>query len=184
MLGMVNHALQEMVVDRHGATAWEAIRADANVEDRVFIIMKQYPDEVTYDLARAVARRLGITLPEALHAFGHYWMIYAERQPWGKVMHSMAGSVRQLLPALNEMHSRISLSFPGVTMPQFRTEPDPGGGVRVHYFSPRPGLAPFVHGVLEGMGAMYGEMVQVSQVEDRAHGAAHDVFLVEFPQGS
>jgi hypothetical protein len=183
MLGMVNHALQEMVVDRLGHDAWEAVRNEANVSDRVFIIMNQYPDEMTFALARAVARRLGITLPEALQAFGHYWMIYAERQPWGKVMHSMAGSVRELLPALNDLHTRIALSFPGVNMPQFRTEPDPGGGVRVHYFSSRAGLGPFVQGVLEGMGAMYGEMVQVTQVEDRAAGASHDVFLVEFAGG-
>lgn len=183
MLGMVNHALQEMVVGRLGADAWEAVRAEAKVEDRVFIIMKQYPDQMTFDLAKSVAGRLGATVPEALHAFGHYWMVYAERQPWGKVMHAMAGSVRELLPALNDLHSRIALAFPGVSMPEFRTEPAPGGAVRVHYFSARAGLAPFVHGVLEGVGAMYGEIIQVSQVEDRAAGASHDVFLVEFPQG-
>ena len=181
MLGMVNYALQEMVTERLGAEAWESIRVEAEVPDRVFVIMKQYPDEVTYRLAGVVAQRLGVGLPDALHAFGHYWMAFAERQPWGKVMHSMARSVRELLPALNELHSRIALSFPGVSMPQFRTEDAPGGGIRVHYFSSREGLAPFVHGVLEGMGAMYGEIIQVTQAEDRAAGAGHDVFLVEFP---
>ena len=184
MLGMINHALQQMVVERHGAAAWNAICADAGVEDRVFIIMRSYPDDMTYALAGATARALGVTLPEALHAFGHYWMVYAERQPWGKVMHSMAHDVRSLLPALNELHSRIALSFPGVSMPQFRTEADAGGGLRVHYFSSRAGLAPFVQGVLEGIGAMYGEVVQVTQVERREDGAGHDVFLIEFPEGA
>ena len=46
-----------------------------------------------------------------------------------------------------------------------------------------PGLAPFVHGVLEGVGAMYGEIISVRQVQSRASGASHDAFLVEFPQG-
>jgi hypothetical protein len=40
-----------------------------------------------------------------------------------------------------------------------------------------------VHGALEGIGAMYGEVVEVSQLEDRAAGAPHDVFLVKFPEG-
>jgi hypothetical protein len=37
-----------------------------------------------------------------------------------------------------------------------------------------------VKGVLEGMGAMYGETIAVTQIEDRENGADHDVFLVEF----
>lgn len=183
MLGLVNQALQEMVTDRLGAEAWDRIRQQAGVQDRVFVVMRQYPDHVTYDLAGAVAAQLGVPLPDALHAFGHYWMAFAERQPWGKVMHGMASSVRELLPALNDLHTHLALSFPGVTMPQFRCEDAEGGALLVHYFSPRPGLAPFVHGVLEGIGAMYGEVIEVRQVQSRDGGAAHDAFLVTFPGG-
>jgi DNA repair photolyase len=86
-----------------------------------------------------------------------------------------------LIPALNEMHSRIALSFPGVTMPQFRCDDAEGGSLLVHYFSPRPGLAPFVQGVLEGIGAMYGETIEVDQVEHKDRGASHDVFRIRFP---
>ena len=182
MLGMVNHALQEMVTERHGATAWDVIRADAGVDDRVFVVMKQYPDEVTYKLAGATAKALGVSVPDALRAFGQFWIVYAERQPWGKVMHSMGKSVRELLPALNALHARIALAFPGVDMPQFRTEDDGSGGLQVHYFSSRPGLGPCVHGALEGIGAMYGEVIEVTQLEDRGAGAPHDVFLVKFPK--
>jgi hypothetical protein len=180
MLGMVNHALQEMVVERYGQEAWVDICADAGVSESVFVIMRPYPDQMTFDLAAAVARRLGITLTEALHAFGHFWMVYAERQPWGKVMHSMGTTVRELLPALDALHARIALTFPGVSMPQFRSETMEDGSVRVHYISTRSGLAPFVRGVLEGIGAMYGEAIAVTQVEDREDGAAHDVFLIAF----
>jgi hypothetical protein len=65
-------------------------------------------------------------------------------------------------------------------MPHFRTEPQSDGSLLVHYMSERAGLAPFVLGVLEGIGAMYGEMIEVRQVEDRASGAEHDVFRVSF----
>jgi hypothetical protein len=184
MLGMVNHALQEMVEQRLGEDAWQEIRREAGSDDEVFIIMKQYPDELTYRLAASVAARMGVPLPDALRAFGHHWMSYAERQPWGKVLHSMASNVRELLPALDALHARIAMAFPGVRMPRFRTEPDPDGtGVLVHYMSDREGLAPFVHGVLEGIGAMFGEMIEVSPVALRSDGADHDVFRVAFPAG-
>jgi hypothetical protein len=65
MLGMVNHALQEMVVERHGDEVWAAICADAGVQEPVFVIMRPYPDQVTFDLAAAVARRLGVSLADA-----------------------------------------------------------------------------------------------------------------------
>lgn len=109
-------------------------------------------------------------------------MVYVERQPWGKVMHSMGKNVREMLPALDALHARLALAFPGVTMPQFRAETLDSGAIRVHYYSSRSGLAPFVTGVLEGLGAMYGETIAVTQIEDRETGADHDVFLIEFPE--
>ena len=180
MLGMVNHALQQMVTERLGEEQWDSIRAELGIEERVFVVMRQYPDEITYRIAAAVAGRMGVPLADALQAFGHYWIAYAERQPWGKVMHSMAPCARELIPALNELHSRIALAFPGVTMPQFRCEDGEGGSLLVHYFSPRPGLSPFVQGVLEGIGAMYGEPIEVDQVEHKDRGASHDVFRIRF----
>lgn len=180
MLGMVNHALQEMVVLRYGQTVWESICVDAQVDEPVFGVMRQYPDDVTFRLAAAIARALDVPVAEALRQFGQYWMIYAEKQPWGKVMRSMGSSVRELLPALDALHARIALSFPGVDMPQFRSEPLDDGSLRIHYFSSRSGLGPFVGGALEGIGLMYGENVKVAQVEFREQGAAHDVFLVQF----
>jgi hypothetical protein len=179
MLGMVNHAIEQMVIERLGAEAWERVCVRVGHADPVFVVMKQYPDELTYALVGAVAEEAGAPPAQVLHDFGRYWIAYSERQPWGKVMRSMGSDLRSLLAALDAMHTRIAISFPGVTMPHFRTEDVPGG-MRVHYFSPRPGLAPFVHGALEALGDLYREPVRVTQVEDRAAGAPHDVFLVSF----
>lgn len=179
MLGMINHAIEQMVNERLGAEAWERVCARVGHTDPVFVIMKQYPDELTYALVGAVAEEAGASPAAVLHDFGRFWISYSDRQPWGKVMRSMGSDLRSMLAALDAMHTRIAISFPGVTMPHFRVEDVPGG-MRVHYFSPRAGLAPLVQGALEALGDLYREPVDVTLAEDRAAGAPHDVFLVTF----
>lgn len=179
MLGMINHAIEQMVVERLGAEAWDRVCERAGHAEPVFVVMKQYPDELTYALVGAVAEEAGLPPAKVLHDFGRFWITYSDRQPWGKVMRSMGSDLRALLASLDAMHTRIAISFPGVTMPHFRVEDAPGG-LRVHYFSPRAGLAPFVGGALEALGDLYREPVVVTLAEDRAAGAPHDVFLVTF----
>lgn len=179
MLGMINHAIEEMVVERLGAETWDRVCARVGHADPVFVVMKQYPDELTYALVGAIAEEAGMPPGQVLHDFGRFWIGYSNRQPWGKVMRSMGSDLRSLLAALDALHTRIAISFPGVTMPHFRVE-ESEEGMRVHYFSPRPGLAPLVQGALEALGDLYREPVRVTLAEDRAAGAPHDVFLVTF----
>lgn len=179
MLGMINHAIGEMVSERLGPESWERVKERVGFGDAVFVVMRQYPDDLTYALVGAAAEEASMAPAELLREFGRYWIRYSDRQPWGKVMRSMGTDLRSLLLSLDAMHTRIAISFPGVTMPHFRVEDEPGA-MRVHYFSHRPGLAPFVHGALEALGDLYTQPVTVVQSEDRAAGAAHDVFRVVF----
>jgi hypothetical protein len=177
MYGMVNQAIEAMVTENFGADAWESIKSRAGVSEPVFVSMKQYPDEVTYALAGAVSEQLGKPLPEVLQAFGRYWITYAQRGPWAKVMMNSGRSTRELLASLDAMHARIAVSFPELQPPSFRVT-DTSVGTEVEYRSHRAGLAPFVVGLIEGIGSMFGERIEVTQVASREAGAAHDRFLV------
>lgn len=177
MYGMVNQALEAMIKETAGPDAWGRIMAKAGIDEPAFVAMKQYPDSVTYALAGAAADELGLPLPKALHAFGMYWVSYANRGPWGKLMHASGRSTYELLAALDEMHARIALSFPELRPPSFGVERT-ADGVLVEYRSDRPGLAPFVVGLIEGLGTLYRERVEVRQVESRDAGAPHDRFHV------
>jgi hypothetical protein len=75
------------------------------------------------------------------------------------------------------MHARIAVSFPDLQPPAFRTMPQ-GDAVRLEYRSHRPGLTPFVVGLVEGIGSLYGEKVSCVQVESKDAGAPCDAFLV------
>lgn len=177
MYGMVNQAIEAMVTEKFGAEEWERVKARAGIDEPAFVAMKQYPDSVTYALAGAVAEQLELPLPDVLRAFGGYWIDYARRGPWGKLMMSAGTCTYELLAALDEMHARIAVSFPELRPPSFRVHPREGG-VLLEYRSERPGLSPFVVGLVEGIGTLFGERVEVEQVTSRDAGAPVDSFMV------
>lgn len=177
MYGMVNAAIEQMVSERFGAARWQSVKARAGIDDPMFLSMKQYPDAVTESLAVAVAEELSMSLPEVLHAFGVFWVEYARRGPYGRLMLASGTCTYELLAALDAMHARIGLGFPELRPPSFRVEPH-DGEVLVEYRSERRGLAPFVVGLLEGVGNLFDERVEVTQVASKDAGAPHDRFLV------
>ena len=161
MYGMVNQAIESMVTEKFGPADWAKIKEIAGIDDPAFLAMKQYPDSVTYALAGA----------------GVYWIQYALRGPWGQLMKSSGASTYELLAALDDMHARIAVSFPDLQPPAFRTQRQ-GDGLRLEYRSHRPGLALFVIGLVEGIGALYAEKVTCTQIESKDAGAPCDAFLV------
>jgi hypothetical protein len=50
--------------------------------------------------------------------------------------------------------------------------------LKLHYFSHRQGLAPFVVGLMQGLGKMFHTPATVRRVEAKETGADHDVFEV------
>jgi len=179
MYGMVNQAVEALVTERFGEDTWRRVQARAGITDPLFVTMKQYPDAVTYGLVGAISEETGAPVTDLLHAFGLYWVEYARRGPWGKVMMAAGRDARELLGALDAMHARIALSFPELKPPSFRTAPHPEG-MLLEYHTERPGLTRFVVGLVEGVGRMYGERVTADPVSTREGGAPFDTFLVRF----
>ncbi len=183
MYGMVNQALQALVLEKFGDAVWESIKAKAGVQEVAFVTMHEYPDAVTYSLAGALSEETGVPVPTLLHAFGVFWVSFADRGPWGKLMRESGKCTYELLAALDAMHARIAMSFPALKPPSFRVRPDPdtrhAGAMLLEYRSHRPGLAPFVVGLLEGIGLLFQEHVDVTQVAAKGDsGAECDVFRV------
>ena len=59
MYGLVNKAVEELVVSNFGEDKWELIKSKAGVDVDVFISNESYPDSMTYDLVGAASEVLG-----------------------------------------------------------------------------------------------------------------------------
>jgi len=120
MLGMVNHALQQMVTERLGEEQWDSIRAELGIEERVFVVMRQYPDEITYRIAAAVAGRMGVPLADALGTVGRVSGQHRLAEATRRIRRDTA-SGRRLAPEMTR-----SGCFPAVALQMVRIGEESG----------------------------------------------------------
>lgn len=180
MYGLVNKAIEDMICHRFGYDTWQTIKHEAGVEIDAFVSLDAYPDEITYQLAGAASQVLGMSVAEVLEAFGEYWVLYTGREGYGEMFKWWGDDLRSFLLNLNNMHTRIGLSFPKLKPPAFECTDLRDDSLVLHYHSARRGLAPMVIGLLKGLGAVFNTRVEVTQIASRERGAEHDQFLVRF----
>lgn len=134
--------------------------------------MRSYPDDVTYRLVGAASEVLATPADRLLIAFGEHWMTFTAQQGYGPILRLAGGDVIEFLTNLNALHDRLRSAFPALRPPRILCSDVTADSLRVHYHSERAGLAPFVVGLLHGLGRMFGTPVEVRH--DRAKGPDHD----------
>ena len=180
MFGMVNRAVEEMVTMHHGEAIWEQIKAKAGVEVDIFFGNESYPDEITYKLVTAGSEVLNLPPERILEAFGEHWILHTAQDGYGGLMRAAGQSLPEFLAYLPNFHARVSMIFPKLQPPRFRTSDITERSLKLHYLTDRPGLTPFVTGLLQGLGKMFRTPVRVELLESKTQGANHDVFQVEW----
>jgi len=179
MYGLVNKALQEMIVDRYGNAKWEEIRKASGIEQQFFTTMECYPDEVTYKLVGSACSVLGMSSDEIMRSFGGYWFQVA-KVGYKEMLDFAGDNFVDFIKNLDNMHARIGLIFTGFRPPSFKCTEVTDSSLRLHYYSERPGLSPLVEGLLAGVGKHFSLKVDAVLDKSRAGGADHDEFIVRF----
>lgn len=178
MYGMVNKAVQDLLVTNHGEDVWHRIRSKAGLQDEVFISTESYPDEVTYKLVAAASEVLNLPAESILNEFGRWWVLKTAKHGYGHLLTAGGRDLGEFLQNLPSFHTRVSMVFAALQPPEFRCTKVAPGQVRLHYMSHRRGLSAFVIGLLEGLGEMFAVAVQIVHEQQADGGADHDVFLV------
>lgn len=179
MYGMVNKALQNMVIEVHGEETWERIRTRAGVDVEVFISNEGYPDALTFQLAGAASEVLGAPVEDLLRAFGSYWILETARTGYGDLLAACGKTLPEFLLNLTNLHTGIGLIFPDLRPPEFSCSDVTSNSLRLNYRSTRQGLTPFVIGLVEGLGEMFQTPVRVQPVPG-ACGPGSDDFMVDW----
>jgi len=148
MYGMVNQALEELVLERGGPTLWERVKSEAGVSVDMFVRSHGYPDEMTYSLVGAASRCLDLEPSKFLEEFGVHWVLKTAEEGYPDLMKAGGKTLPEFLQRLPDFHTRISLMFPELKPPEFRCSDISEDSLHLHYFSGRAGLAPFVVGLI------------------------------------
>jgi hypothetical protein len=180
MYGMVNRAVEEMVIQYYDEATWEQIKTAAGVDVDMFISNEGYPDDLTYRLVAAAAQVLEMPAEDVLEAFGIYWILHTASEGYGDLMDAGGRSLGEFLRNLPGFHARISLLYPNLKPPTFRVTDLAPTSLHLHYFSSRPGLQPFVIGLVKGLAEKYTSSVHITTLRSRETGADHEEFLVDW----
>lgn len=180
MYGLVNQAMEDMIRQEWGQSAWDSIKQSAGVEEGRFVSMRAYPDHITYDLVQAASQHSQESLPSLLEAFGKHWIAYTMKNGYGDMMDMWGSDLTTLLQNLDQMHARIGSSHSDFQPPSFVCHVQEDGSLLLEYHSQRPSLSHFVMGLILGLGEKFGTPVTVAQEQDKASGAPHDLFSITF----
>lgn len=184
MYGLVNKAIQDLVVSRFGEEKWEAIRTKAGVETEVFISNNGYPDEITYQLVGAAVEVLGLSAEQIFIAFGEHWILETAAKSYGPMMKAAGDSLREFLVNLPNFHTRVAMIYPHLEPPRFECTEVTEEGLHLHYHTHRPGLTDFVTGLIQGLGKYFDTPCSSEVIERKAEGADHDVFAIRWKAAS
>lgn len=182
MYGMVNQALEELVVARGGESLWDRVKAESGVSVELFVRSYGYPDEVTYALVGAASRCLDLEPDKFLEDFGVHWVLKTAEEGYSDLMKAGGKTLPEFLQRLPDFHTRIALIFPDLKPPEFRCSDISEDSLNLHYFSGRAGLAPFVVGLIRGLGERFRTPVTIQCLQSRDDGADHEVFRVQWTQ--
>jgi hypothetical protein len=178
MYGLVNQAVQDLVVSRFGAATWNQIKARAGVAVEAFARMDPYPDEITYRMVAAASEVLGLPADDVLVEFGKHWVLFTGREGYGPMFKAAGSTLNEFLLNLDNLHSRVGQNFAQLIPPSFRVEAAGEGLLTLHYYSERQGLCPMVRGLLMGLAAHFGQTIDIQHPACSRQGAEHCEFLL------
>lgn len=178
MYGVINRAIEELVISLKGESGWRGVCAHAGLASDGFVSMQSYDDDITYRLVASVSQRLGLPAEQVLEAFGEYWVTYTAKEGYGSMLSAGGSSLREFLGNLNDMHGRVGTIFPQLRMPLFRVTPISADEYLLHYASTRAGLTPMVIGLVRGLAKRFDQNVVVTLQQTRPTPQDEDIFLV------
>ena len=179
MYGLIHRAIRDFYVETRSDDAWARFSEEHPVDPDIFEAMHAYDDSVSYGLVGAASASLGMAVSDFLQEFGHFWVLHTGRKHYGVIMELGGSNFREFVTNLDAMHEQIAMSFTDLKQPSFRVENERSDGLVLAYHSDRPGLAPFVVGLLAGLGRYFEESVSVEQIRSKGDGAESDAFLVK-----
>ena len=183
MYGLVNKALEQMIIESYGDKSWKAIKDKADDDINVFISNISYPDDITYKLVGAASAELNIEAGILLYDFGKYWVLKTGAQSYRSLFEAAGSTLKEFLLKLQDFHARVMLYYPNLTPPTFFIENIQDKSLDVHYMSHRKGLTEFVRGLLDGLAEYYETNIHVEAFSGPDGPMSHDIFHIKFIDG-
>lgn len=169
MHGIIFNELKKFVDTHVGGDAWNRILGDAGLGNRVYMPIKEYPDEEAAQIVAAASKATGTDAAALLAGFGKF--LAPDLIALYRHLIDPAWKTLDLVEHTEQaIHQAVRLRNPGAHPPRLRAVRTAADEVVVYYASARRMCAVAV-GIVEGLATHFGEKVQVEQPECVHRGA-------------
>jgi hypothetical protein len=166
MYGIIHKAARAFAIEQLGEPFWTTFATEHELTDAAFVLGESYSDDVTFGVIVGLAEAMDMPVDDFLRAFGRHWIEFARQGAFAHLMSLGGETLPAFIRNLNRMHAGLAVAMPGARMPSFYVMEDTPQAMRLRYVSDRPGLEPFVLGLLEGLCAMFGVEADVARAPD------------------
>ena len=180
MYGIVNRAIEELVISTFGKEKWIAVKIYAGIDIDFFASSAPYDDEVTYQLAKAVCEVCNMEMRDVMVAFGKFWILKTGKEKYNDLMKSGGNNFKEFIINLPNFHNRVSLYYPNLMPPEFKVSDVNENNLKLHYHSKREGFQDFVMGLILGLGEYFDMVVTAELLQNRLDGFDHEVYLIKW----
>ncbi|MBU6281935.1 heme NO-binding domain-containing protein [bacterium] len=178
MIGIVNNAFHDWVREQHGPETW--LRIERRIESGTFIGTEDYDDRTTLELARGIARELGLSEDTVLERVGEHFGRRSVGRDFGVLLNAGGANYRDFLRGLPDLQTRFALIYPNTAPPRFAVLDEGPSSVTIVHHTARKGLAPLLAGVLAGIACVFGMEANVARSSERSEAGSCHVFRVRW----
>lgn len=176
MKGVIFKGIRELIVTKLGSNAWQAIASSAECSESFFSSAQEYPDELALELISETARFMELSVDQVCVEFGKFWVANTGRETYPSIFALAGDRPLDFLNNINRIHKIVTRTT-GSSPPSFSIEKGDEGQILIHYYSSRQ-LCSVLHGLILGVGQMYGQELHVTEKACVKNGADHCIMEV------
>ena len=180
MKGMIFNQLEDMLTETAGSDAWDEVvsRATLQTADGAYAGPKVYPDSDLMSLVESASGYTKIPIPDLVRAFGRYMFPRLARR-FPQFLKSGMSAKSFLVSVDRVIHVEVKKLHQDAELPHFSYQDDRPNEMTMVYRSPRK-LCDLAAGLIDGVGAHFGETIDQQHVECTKRGADACRFRLRF----
>ncbi|MBD8488973.1 heme NO-binding domain-containing protein [Echinicola sp. CAU 1574] len=169
MYGIVNKAIEDLIITQYGEESWDNTKEQINLDIDFFLINQVYDDQLTFQLIEAAGNVIGKSQNELLKELGIWWIVKLSKERYGSLMTTGGQDLREFLINLPAFHTRVMMIYPKIQTPEFAITSISRNNIQLLYKSKRAGLVNFVYGMLIGLAKLFSSQVKINITPDPFH---------------
>ncbi len=163
MHGLINRAVQAVVLSTYGEKRWNDIMDESGLGFTEFEAMLVYPEDQSSRMLRAVEKKLERPLPEILEDVGTFLVSNPQVEALRRLLRFGGVNYVDFLHSLDDLPDRARLAVSDLRLPGLELVEQAPGQFDLLCQPGVPGYAQVLMGVLRAMADDYGALVILDQ---------------------